>query len=79
MIEAAGSAATDETPLGWLGMEADGRTDGAALRLSLWPGDIHLELGRADFHGQWVDWTCVSNPLQSGALAFSPRAAIPAA
>ena len=72
MIEAAGSAATDETPLGWLGMEADGRTDGAALRLSLWPGDIHLELGRADFHGQWVDWT-------SGALAFSPGAAIPAA
>jgi hypothetical protein len=63
MIEAAGSASTDETPLVWLGMEADRRSDGAALSLRLWPGDISLDLGQADFHGQWVDWTCASNSL----------------
>ena len=56
-IAAAGAAATDDTPLAWLGMEADGQTPGAALTLRLWPGDLTVTLARMDFHGRWVDWT----------------------
>lgn len=56
IIEEAGAAATAHTPLAWLSMEADGGADGAALTLRLWPGDSSLDLGRADFHGRWIDW-----------------------
>ena len=59
LIEAAGAQATESRPLGWLALESDGdRTGGkgAALILRLWPGDIRLSLGRADFHGRWVNW-----------------------
>jgi hypothetical protein len=56
MIEAAGMAATDTSPIAWLAMEADDNPNGAALTLRLWPGDIQLTLGRAGFHGQWVEW-----------------------
>lgn len=56
MIEAAGAAATEDAPLAWLGLEADGDTPGAALTLRLWPGDLRLGLGRACFHGRWVHW-----------------------
>ena len=56
MIEAAGAKATAETPLAWLRMEADGPARGAAVTARLWPGDHHIVLGRADFHGRWVDW-----------------------
>ena len=37
--------------------EADGETPGAGLTLRLWPGDLRLVLGRACFHGRWVDWS----------------------
>lgn len=60
LIEAAGAKATVDSPLAWMQMETDGdRTGavGAALTLRLWPGDITLHLGRADFHGRWVRWT----------------------
>ncbi len=59
LIEAAGAQATPHRPLAWLSMETDGDTGkrGAALRLRLWPGDLTLHLGRADFHGRWVHWT----------------------
>ncbi|WP_299150995.1 DUF2332 family protein [uncultured Tateyamaria sp.] len=60
MIEAAGARATPETPLAWMQMETDGDKTGAvgaALTLRLWPGDITLNLGRADFHGRWINWT----------------------
>jgi hypothetical protein len=60
LIEAAGANATPDTPLAWLSMETDGDTTGAigaALRLRLWPGNIDLHLGRADFHGRWINWT----------------------
>lgn len=60
LMEAAGQAATKSTPLAWLGMEADGSTPGAALTLRLWPGDHHLDLGRADFHGRWIDFRAAS-------------------
>ncbi|GHG92123.1 DUF2332 domain-containing protein [Pseudodonghicola xiamenensis] len=56
LIEAAGTRASSDSPLAWLGMEADGGT-GAAITLRLWPGDITLTLGRADFHGRWIRWT----------------------
>lgn len=59
LIEAAGAKATQSTPLGWLSMESDGDTTGkvgAALTLRLWPGDLTLYLGRADFHGRWIQW-----------------------
>lgn len=57
LIETAGAAATEETPLAWFGMENDGGTHGAALTLRLWPGDLTIALGRADFHGRWVAWS----------------------
>ncbi|MFK7836628.1 MAG: DUF2332 domain-containing protein [Sulfitobacter sp.] len=59
LIEAAGAQATSNRPLAWLSMETDGDTTGkvgAALTLRLWPGDITLDLGRADFHGRWIKW-----------------------
>lgn len=60
LIEAAGAHATRDTPLAWMQMETDGDTTGAigaALTLRLWPGDLTLHLGRADFHGRWINWT----------------------
>ena len=45
------------TPIARLSMEADGQSPGAALTLTLWPGGDTLPLGRADFHGRWVDWS----------------------
>lgn len=59
LIEAAGARATEDSPLAWMSMETDGDTTGkvgAALTLRLWPGDITLDLGRADFHGRWIKW-----------------------
>ena len=57
-LEAAGAQATPEHPLVWFGMEADGSdAPGAALRLRAWPGQIDTSVGRACFHGRWVDWT----------------------
>lgn len=57
-IEAAGAKATANAPVAWLSMENDGSDTkpGAALVLRLWPGDLTLQLGRAGFHGQWIDW-----------------------
>ncbi len=60
LIEAAGAAATDDAPLAWLAMEADGASPGAGLALRLWPGDQRINLGRACFHGRWVDWRGLS-------------------
>lgn len=50
----AGAAASADSPLYWLRMEADGDT--AAVTLSQWPGGSERELGRADYHGRWVEW-----------------------
>ena len=60
LLEAAGAQATRNRPMAWLSMETDGDTtgkEGAALTLRLWPGDVTLALGRADFHGRWINWT----------------------
>ncbi len=56
LIEAAGARATAQNPLAWFGMEADTLSPGAGLTLRLWPGDTNIPMGRADFHGRWVDW-----------------------
>lgn len=55
-MERAGAQATEDCPLAWFGMEADDHPHGAALTLRLWPGDLRFDLGRAGFHGQWVEW-----------------------
>lgn len=55
-MEDAGAGATDTTPLAWVAMEPDDATPGAALTLRLWPGNHTITLGRADFHGRWIDW-----------------------
>jgi hypothetical protein len=52
----AGALASPQAPLVWFGMEADGAREGAALTLRLWPGDRLFNLGRAGFHGHWIDW-----------------------
>jgi hypothetical protein len=44
-------------PVARLSMEADDQTPGAAVTLTLWPGEETIPLGRADFHGRWVQWT----------------------
>ncbi|WP_062560760.1 DUF2332 domain-containing protein [Paracoccus aminovorans] len=55
-LQDAGARAAPDTPLAHLSMEADGG-DGAALRLRLWAGGLReWDLGRADFHGRWLDW-----------------------
>ncbi|MGB1236110.1 MAG: DUF2332 domain-containing protein [Planktomarina sp.] len=56
MITAHGAKATPDAPLAWFQMENDGTPDNAALTLRLWPGDIRLDMGRADFHARWIDW-----------------------
>ncbi|MDA4844329.1 DUF2332 domain-containing protein [Hoeflea poritis] len=56
LIEAAGARATPDAPLYRVGLEADGRSPGAALTLQGWPGGIERELARVDFHGRWIQW-----------------------
>ncbi|MCB1517195.1 MAG: DUF2332 family protein [Hyphomicrobiaceae bacterium] len=52
-----GAAASDASPLAWFRMEADqSGQPGAGLWMTLWPGGAVLNLGRADFHGRWVEW-----------------------
>ncbi len=57
LITAAGNRATETAPLARLQLEADEQKhNGAALTLQIWPtGEKHL-IGRADFHGRWVEW-----------------------
>ncbi len=55
---AAIETAAQNGPIAHLSLEADERLDkGACLSLTLWPEGHKLTLGRADFHGRWVDWT----------------------
>lgn len=61
IIEQAGRTATSDSPLAWFTMETDGNAPGAALTLRLWPGDLTIALGRADFHGRWVRWDGIAS------------------
>jgi hypothetical protein len=56
LIADAGARATPDSPLARLQLEADGKPEGAALLLTLWPSGETREIGRADFHGRWVKW-----------------------
>lgn len=56
LIADAGSRATEAAPLARLQLEADGKPEGAAILLTLWPAGDTREVGRADFHGRWVEW-----------------------
>jgi hypothetical protein len=53
---AAMATAGHRAPMARLSMEADGQSPGAATTLTLWPGGEVIPLGRADFHGRWIDW-----------------------
>lgn len=54
----AGARATASAPLARLSMEADATPGSAALTLQLWDGrPRRWHLGRADFHGRWIDWS----------------------
>lgn len=56
-LHRAGAQATPDTPLAHIAMEADATPFGAALHLRLWDGRLReWSLGRADFHGRWMDW-----------------------
>ena len=69
--EAAMQAAGRAGPLAHIAMEADNAGDGAALTLRLWSGTggdpLRWSLGRADFHGRWIDWH--PRPLRAGVAA----------
>ncbi|MDQ1196729.1 DUF2332 family protein [Agrobacterium sp. SORGH_AS 787] len=56
LIAEAGARATTDAPLARLQMEGDGQQRGAALTLQIWPTGEKQEIGRADFHGRWVEW-----------------------
>lgn len=56
LMEHAGKNASDDAPLAHLQMEADGTPGSASLTLQLWPSGEKHEIGRADFHGRWVEW-----------------------
>lgn len=57
-LQAAGARASAKAPLAHLGMEADDHSPGAGIGLTLWTGGApeRIALGRADFHGRWVNW-----------------------
>lgn len=56
LLAQAGARVRTDEPLAHLAMEDDGAGPGAALTLHLWPENQQITLGRADFHGRWVDW-----------------------
>ena len=60
IVNASTSLSGDQA-LAWVRFEADGKTPGAGIRLQLWQSGqskpIDCVLGRADFHGRWIDWT----------------------
>jgi hypothetical protein len=59
-LAGAGAKATADAPLAHFSMETDyspeGHNIGAPMVLRLWPGGEVVSLGRADYHGRWVDW-----------------------
>lgn len=56
-LMSAGRQTRPSAPIAHLAMEADADMRGATVTLRLWPGGEVIPLGRADFHGRWVDWT----------------------
>lgn len=56
-IEAAGAAATADTPLAWVRLEANRDTHRHELTVRHWPGGAEARnLATAHPHGAWVEW-----------------------
>ena len=57
-LERAGAASTAESPLAWFRYENDFLPDKPSARLDLrvWPDGSDTMLGRAQYHGRWVEW-----------------------
>ena len=56
LMEAAGSAATPDRPLGWVMMEPNRDLAAHEVRVRGWPGDTPMELvARSHAHGAWVE------------------------
>ncbi|MDW4550834.1 DUF2332 family protein [Defluviimonas sp. D31] len=56
LLAAAGRRSSAAAPIALVAMEADGGGPGAGLTITLWPGGMRHDVGRADFHGRWIDW-----------------------
>lgn len=57
VMEAAGAAATDDCPLGWIQVETNRATFRHELRVRYWPGTGEwVQLAEAHPHGAWVAW-----------------------
>ncbi|GMM94142.1 DUF2332 domain-containing protein [Qipengyuania sp. MTN3-11] len=57
-MERAGEAATKDSPLAWISLEANRDTHRHELNVRYWPGgDQWRHLGTAHPHGAWVEWT----------------------
>ncbi len=52
----AGAAATGDTPLGWVRLEADRTKLRHDLTVRVWPGGRETLLAHAHAHGFWVEW-----------------------
>ena len=73
LLEKAGRNTAPDAPLAHLAMEADGAGPGAAIQLRLWPDGERINLGRADFHGRWIDWQAPPPaPAADSTLAAPP-------
>lgn len=55
LIAAVGAAASRQRPFAHLAVEGDGEPE-ARVDLAVWPPGETAMLGRADFHGRWVEW-----------------------
>jgi len=55
VIKEAGKAATEGSPLAWLGVEGDTeKPDGASVHLTMWPGGRKKKIARSSYHGDWI-------------------------
>lgn len=55
-IEAAGTRATEERPLAWLGFEMDPARGAVALNLRTWPRGEQSEFASCHPHASWIEW-----------------------
>lgn len=62
LIARSGTCRSGNQPLAHLAMEQDQSSPGAAVTLKLWPANQKIILGRADFHGRWVEWSAPEVP-----------------
>lgn len=60
LIRDCGRQASANAPLSWLRFEADGTSPGGGILVTTWADTqedgITRCLGRADFHGRWIEW-----------------------